>query len=217
MGSLYMEDETIGILRELNMKYVMLNRVSSSSDAPYVRTDDIKGMRLIVDYLAELGHKKLAYLSGPLYADTALKRLEGYRKALHSNNLEYNSKHVIETNFDVATGLSSCRELLQSFPKEELPTAICAGNDLVAIGAIEAITEAGYSVPGDFSVTGYNNIWIAEKLTPSLTTVDTPQEEMGRKAFQVLSRLMDGQDYETEKLNLEPELKIRNSAGAPRA
>lgn len=213
LGSTYIDDETVHVLKNIGMKYVMLNRVASSSDAPYVRVDDTKGMSLAVNHLAELGHKKIAYLSGPLYADTALKRLEGYRKALFSNKLEYNSKYVLETKFDVATGKACCKELLKSFPEEERPTAICAGNDLVAIGAMEAISEAGLSIPEDFSVTGYNNIWIADKITPALTTVNTPQEEMGSKAFEVLLQLINDEDFDVKNLDLEPELILRNSTG----
>jgi Transcriptional regulators len=216
LGSIYYGDEIIGILDNTDMKYVMMNRVSSLSKAPYVRTDDIAGMSMIVDYLAGLGHKKIAYLSGPLYADTALKRMEGYRKALLKNDIEYNSKYIRETNFDVETGEACCMDILRACNDDDMPTAICAGNDMVAIGAMNALKKSGYSVPEDFSVTGYNNIWISGILTPALTTINTPQQAMGRKTFEILQGIIDGTQDNSYRLTIQPDIIVRASTAPPR-
>ena len=97
---------------------------------------------------------------------------------------------------------------------ENRPTAICAANDLEAIGAIKAIREAGLSVPDDISVTGYNNIWIAPKLIVGLTTMDTPLAEMGEKAFSMLMEYIGGN--KPASVTLETKLIMRGSTTAPR-
>jgi DNA-binding LacI/PurR family transcriptional regulator len=208
LGSIYVDDEVVDLLENLEIEYVMLNRASSNSKAPYIRSEDIKGMMLSVDHLAKLGHRKIALLSGPLYADTALRRLEGYRKGLLNANIAYNSQYVIETKFDDFTGYTACEALLRL---EEPPTAICSGNDMVAVGAIKAIQNKGLSVPGDISVVGYNNIWICDKLDPALTTIDISTSEMGRHAFKTLLRLIQKKDIQKKELDLEPHLIVRKS------
>ncbi len=208
LGSSYVEDDVIDTLTHSDMKYVMLNRASSNSPAPYVKTNDTKGLMLAVQHLVELGHKKIAHLTGPLYADTALRRLEGYRKALKQYGIEYNSKYIVETKFDEESGYEACKELLKL---DERPTAICAANDLVAIGAMRAISEAGLRVPDDISIVGYNDIWVASRLAPPLTTIHTPLLEMGQLSFQMLMDCINEKDDVQEKIVLEPFLVIRES------
>ena len=86
-------------------------------------------MRLAAKHLIGLGHQRIAHLSGPLYADTGLKRLQGYRKALMDAGITYRPEYVLETQYDEKSGYETCRQLLGL---KEQPTAICAGNDMVA-------------------------------------------------------------------------------------
>lgn len=209
LGTIFVGDNAIVKLEELGLDYVMLNRLTTNSAAPYVRSDDVKGMGLAVDYLVNQGHRDIALLSGPLYADTALNRLSGFRKALHEKGIPFFQSNVIETKFDESSGFSACMELLKL---EKRPTAICAANDMVAIGAIRAVREFGLSVPTDISVVGYNDIWICEMLDPALTTVDVKINEMARQAFQMLVRLIaSDQDKPLTNVELEPELVVRRS------
>ena len=208
LGSSYVEDDVVDLLEDLHIKYVMVNRGSENSKAPYVKSDDIDGMAAAMDYLLSSGHTKIAHLSGPLYAETAIRRLTGYRKALLEAGIPYNSQYVVETMFDEASGYQACKQLLAC---DERPTAICAANDMIAIGAMNAVKEAGLSVPEDISVIGYNDIWVASKLSPPLTTVRCNMHDMGVKAFELLVDIINNKPEVEHKLILPTQLEIRES------
>lgn len=212
LGSSYIEDDVVDTIERLGIKYVMVNRGSSNSNAPYVKADDEGGMIKAMNHLIELGHKKIAYLSGPLYAETAVNRLAGYRKALHEANITYNPSYVIEGLFDEQSGYKACQELLKN---KDLPTAICCCNDLMAIGAMGAIKEAGLSIPDDISLVGCNNIWITSILSTPLTTVNHPLFEMGRQAFKVLMGIISNGNSIGYRVTLPAELVIRESTAVP--
>jgi DNA-binding LacI/PurR family transcriptional regulator len=213
LGSSYIEDNVVDMIERLGIKYVMVNRGSSNSNAPYVKADDEGGMVKAVNYLIGLGHKKIAYLSGPLYAETAVRRLTGYRKALHEAEIQYNSGYVIEGAFDELSGYKTCKELLKN---KDLPTAICCCNDLMAIGAMRAIKEAGLSVPDDISLVGCNGIWITSILATPLTTINYPLFEMGRQAFKVLMGIINKDNSIDYHVTLPSELVVRESTTFPR-
>ena len=208
LGAGYVSDEEIRLLDRTNTKYVLLNRIASEEIAPFVRSNDSEGMRMAVLHLLKLGHTKIAHLSGPLFADTALRRLQGYRKALMEADILYNPDYVMETKYDEESGYRACKKLLRL---EDRPTAICAGNDMVAIGAMRAIKEKGLSIPRDISLVGYNDIWVASKLEPPLTTVNTPLLEMGEKAFRLLMKVLKNEENETGSIVIEPHLVVRES------
>ncbi|WP_302762202.1 LacI family DNA-binding transcriptional regulator [Christensenella hongkongensis] len=213
LGSSYVEDDVVRVFEKSDIKYVMVNRASANASAPYVRTNDIGGMMDMVEHLVQMGHTKIAHLSGPLFVDTAIRRLEGYRKGLKKAGIEYNSGYVLETKYDEESGYRACKELLKL---EERPTAICAGNDMVAIGAMRAIKSEGLSIPEDISVAGYNDIWVAPLLAPSLTTMNTPLLEMGGITFRMLRDSIKGDLDVQKKITLEPELVVRESTGPVR-
>lgn len=208
LGSSYVEDDVIDLLEELKIKYVMVNRGSENSQAPYVKSADVEGIVESVNYLLQNGHEKIAHLSGPLYAETAIRRLSGYRKALLDAGIPYHSQYVVETTFDEKSGYEACRELLKN---EDRPTAICAANDMVAIGAIQAIKEAGLRIPEDISVIGYNDIWVASKIAPPLTTIRCNMYEMGKIAFNMLIDLIKNKPMEQNRITLPTSLVERES------
>ena len=206
--STYIEDDVVELIEELSMNSVMVNRGSSNSNAPYVKTNEVEGMTEAVDHLIGLGHTKIAYICGPLYAETAVRRMTGYRKALKDADIIYNPQYVIEAMFDEKSGYNACKELLKL---NDRPTAICTGNDLMAIGAMRALKEAGLRIPEDISLVGYNNIWVTSLLAPPLTTVETPLFEMGREAFKVLLGLINGDENINYRVTLSNKLIIRES------
>jgi DNA-binding LacI/PurR family transcriptional regulator len=214
LGAGHISAAEIELLEGANMKYVMLNRITSSSNAPYVRCDDYSSFVKVTKHVIGLGHTKIGHLSGPLYADTAVRRLQGYRMALVDAGILGNSDYIIETNFDEQTGYDACRKMLDLL---DPPTAICASNDMVAIGAMRAIKERGLHIPGDISLTGYNDIWIASRLDPPLTTVRYPLTEMGETAFRLLMKLMSGEKPDATHIELETELVVRGSTGTVRS
>ena len=208
LSSSYIEDNVVDMIESLGIKYVMVNRGTTNSSAPYVKTDEIGGMLKAIDHLLELGHKKIAYISGPLYAESAIRRMTGYRKALREADLPYNPSYVIETEFNEQSGYEACKEILNN---KDLPTAICCCNDLMAIGAMRAIQEAKLSVPNDISVVGCNNIWVTSFLATPLTTINNPLYEMGKKAFEILLGVINGEDNINYQVILPADLVIRKS------
>jgi DNA-binding LacI/PurR family transcriptional regulator len=208
LSSLYINDSVVELIEGMGMNYVMVNRGSTNSSAPYVKTNDIEGMMMAANHLIELNHTKIAFISGPLYAETAVRRLTGYRKSLKEAAIHFNPKYVIEAHFDEQSGYEACKRLLSL---DDRPTAICVCNDLMAIGAMRAIKEAGLSVPNDISVVGYNNIWVTSVLATPLTTIDTPLFEMGRQSFQLLLGLINEDQEMNYKVTLPTKLIIRES------
>lgn len=213
LSSTFVMDSIIKELKERDIKYVMVNRMTTESDAPYIRTDDIKGEFDAVKYLIGLGHKRIAHIAGPFYADTSIKRIQGYTRALVESGLKYDNRYLIEASrFEEKEGYEACKRLLNN-PEIKRPTAITTGNDLLAIGATHAIKEAGLKIPDDISLVGYNDIWICEHLNPPLTTVHSPLYEMGKKAFEVLLAMLNGEDDKVERSNIfNSEMVIRESA-----
>ena len=212
LGSSYIEDDVVELIEGLGMNSVMVNRGSLNSSAPYVKTNEVEGMILAVNHLIRLGHTKIAYICGPLYVETAARRLTGYRKALKNAGIAYNPKHVIEATFDEESGYKACKELLKT---NDRPTAICTGNDLMAIGAMRVIKEAGLRIPEDISLVGYNNIWVTSLLSPPLTTVEAPLSEIGREAFKVLLGLITSNKNINYHVTLPNKLIVRESTARP--
>jgi LacI family transcriptional regulator len=214
LSSTYVEDDVVDLIEGLGINYVMVNRGSSNSHAPYVKTNEIEGMALAVNHLIELGHTKIACISGPLYAETAVRRMTGYRKAMKEADIAYNPKYVIEGTFDEKSGYEACKEYLRL--GDDRPTAICTSNDLVAIGVMRALKETNLRIPEDISLVGYNNIWVTSLLSPPLTTVETPLFEMGQEAFKVLLGLITGDEEMNYRVTLPNKLIIRESTARPK-
>jgi DNA-binding LacI/PurR family transcriptional regulator len=214
--STFIEGDVIEMIESKNIPYVLLSRGADKSMASCVLADDENGMYVMVKYLLGIGHKKIAHLSGPLYADTAIRRLTGFRRAMKEAGVSINPGYVLETKYDETSGYEGCKLLLAN---EDRPTAICAANDLSAIGAIRAINEAGLSIPSDISITGFDNVWVASKVYPSLTTIKMPLCDMGMEAFNMLIQVINskGKIQENKKYMFPTELVVRNSTGIPKA
>lgn len=209
LTSVYIEDETVDLLQKNNIKYVFVHRTSKTSDHHMcVTTDDIKGIMLSVQHLYDNGHKKIAHLAGLLYTEPGLQRLEGYRKALMKFGLTFRSDYVIEAGFNEKGGYNSMMKLLSL---NEPPTAVVAANDLIAIGAMEAIAEKGLKIPEDISVTGFDDIWVSKMINPPLTTVNFNIFDIGYNAAKMLIMKISGETLESENIIMDVELVIRGS------
>jgi len=176
MASTTVEDAVIDDLIQQESPFILINR-QTNSKANYVAIDDAEGSRMAVNHLVELGHKHIAFLSGPLMLDTALRRFQGYRQGLHENGLEYNNSFVQETDwFSYNGGQESMAKLLARTRK---PTAVFVSNLMSCVGALSAICHAGLRIPEDISVVGYHDAPLTEVLIPPLTVVKSPLYEMG--------------------------------------
>ena len=179
---------------------------------PTIDADHYQGARLAIRHLTDLGHTRIAFLSGGQDAGS-LARQRGYWEGLLTQGIPLDPDLEVPGAFQQRQGFVSTQQLL-SLPRP--PTAIFAANDLSAFGAIEAIKDQGLRVPEDISVVGFDDIPQAHEVHPALTTIRQPLSEMGAAATRQLLGLIDGRGVTTPTLVLPTELIIRNSTAVVR-
>lgn len=178
-----------------------------------VLVDNTKASYTGVNYLLDQGYRKIAYIAGSIHTRTAMDRLEGYKKALADRNLVYGEEYVKIGEYKSQWG----SEAAKAFLDEKIDfDAIFCGNDLIAIGAVKALKEAGYRVPEDVGVMGFDDIYMAGVVEPALTTVKQPNYEMGYRAAELLINAIERTDSpekieRIETVILDTELTVRQS------
>ncbi|MFT4234993.1 MAG: LacI family DNA-binding transcriptional regulator [Microbacterium sp.] len=160
-------------------------------------------------HLLELGHRRIATITGPVEQDNALARLAGYQAALLQAGLPDDADLIIRARYGITDGYESTKKLLQL---DERPTAIFAASDDTAIGAIRAIREAGLHVPDDLSVIGFDDVPYARWTDPPLSTIRQPLKRMGNAAVEMLARARDGR-VDVGRTELATTLVARTSTG----
>ncbi|MBE3583516.1 MAG: LacI family DNA-binding transcriptional regulator [Limnochordaceae bacterium] len=150
-----------------------------------VRVDNRDGERQAVRHLLELGHRRIAFISGPKDSRESRERLAGYREALLTAGVTPDPQLVLPGEYTEAAGAAAAQRVLE-MPAEQRPTALVAFNDRIAIGAMSALQQAGLEIPRDMSLVGYDDILPATYVRPQLTTVHQPIEEMGAAAARLL-------------------------------
>lgn len=193
---------------------VLVNRYTDSKSLPYVGGDDRQAITLCVDHLAELGHEKILHLAGPTDTSTGRDRAGAFRQAMRSRRLPVGAAGVRACSaMTILAGHTTMQRILatnQSF------TAIVAANDLIALGAIDAMAEAGLACPTDVSITGLNDAALMDRLTPSLTTVRIPLHDMGVSAATAVLDIIARRGVESNVQRLLPvELVVRRSTQPP--
>jgi LacI family transcriptional regulator len=205
---------TSDTLKQINKPYVFVHRLFGSSVKNSVVPDDRYGSKLAVNHLAGLGHCRIAYINGPERWHSAKRRLAGYKEALEALGISVDAALIQPGDWEIVGGYKATQKLLKS---ETRPTAIFAANDLMALGAIYAIQDAGLRVPDDIAVVGYDDRDFARIFRPKITTVSLPVYEMGTAAVElILKQLTQGQQDEEEK-KVKGQLFIRESCGADEA
>jgi DNA-binding LacI/PurR family transcriptional regulator len=179
---------------------------------PLVTIENKAATRRLIDHLVEVHHRRrIAFLRGPAGNEDSQWREAGYRESLASHQLPFDSHLVAEGGFDRFISQQAMRELIHSGVDFD---AVFTGDDEAAIGALQALKEAEIRVPEEVSVAGFDDQSLAPFLTPPLTTVHAPTDEVGRSAARTLLRLINGESVEPELL-LPTELVIRASCGCP--
>lgn len=192
--------------------YVFVNRLFSATHHNCIGPDDHYGARLATEHLAQLGHRRIAFINGPAGWEASDNRLAGYRAALAAHNLPFDRRLVHWGTWEVRDGYRAAQALLEL---PDPPTAIFAANDFMAIGAIYALQDAGVHIPADIAIVGYDNREIASLVRPALTTVTLPCYEMGQAAARLLlTQLTDGEVSRATGRLLRGQLIVRESCGA---
>lgn len=180
---------------------------------PSVRVDNIAATRTIVDHLLALGHRRVGIISGLADNPHTIDRLEGYRQSLEQAGIQFKAELVAEGDFTMWSGQNAAK---QFFKLRERPTAICCMNDEMAIGAIQTLKAQGMNVPGDISVTGFDDISYAQYWDPGLTTIAQPAEDIGRLALDTLLRIIEGEDLTHQEIVLPTKFVLRDSTASPK-
>ena len=183
------------------------------SGIPSITHDDANGGRLAAEHLLSLGHRRLAQLMGPQDIWSFEGRSQGFRDAVLAAGA---SCEDVRTHLRLPTA-DAGRELASELLARggELPTAIFAHNDSMAIGALGVLLEHGIECPDDVSIVGYNDVPLTAHLNPPLTTIRLPGYELGRLAAELVISPAAGADGVAGKVQLAPELVVRASTGPP--
>jgi LacI family transcriptional regulator len=204
------QDERIELLSENNIPFVAFGRSEGNNGIHLVDDDDKDGIRQVVDHLVSLGHTRLACICEPLHFTKSHNRMLGFREGLEAHNLRCEPELIVESNFHQRSGQLAARQLLDA---TNPPTAIVACNDLLALGAMNEAQERGLVVGRDISITGFDDIILAEYANPSLTTVHLPAKQMGVMVARMLLKIINKERIEVKQIILKPSLVIRNSTG----
>jgi LacI family transcriptional regulator len=209
-------DPLLDELATSGLPTVLVNRNTSSRALPYVGGDERTGIRLAVDHLVELGHRRLVYVAGPQDTSTGRERAGAFRQAVRAHGLPTGRRLVTSsTAYTELAGAHATRKLLAATSE---CTAILAGNDLIALGVLSVLAEHGITCPEQMSVVGFNDIPLVDKLTPPLTTVRLPLHEIGAVAARTLLGELDSSDGSASLAQslLGVELAVRGSTAPPR-
>lgn len=194
---------------------VFYDRMYNSPNSSKVIVDDYAGAKEAVNHLIEQGCKKIAHINGSPNLIISIDRFRGYTEALQENKLEVNQELIV--NCQSGTFEEGKRAANKLLSQKNIPDAIFAGNDPMAMGAMMAIKEKGLKIPQDVAIVGFSNWFFGELMDPSLTTVDQPGFEMGQEAARLLIRQIEMKDKEDfdpqpETKILKTRLVIRNSS-----
>jgi DNA-binding LacI/PurR family transcriptional regulator len=163
-------------------------------------------------HLIKLGHTRLGNITGPLHLTNAKERLGGFKRALRQAKIHLSPEYVQETTFDKQGGYAKTLILLRLIPR---PTVIVAGNDMIALGALLAVREAGLRCPEDISIMGFDDMDLCETTNPSLSSVSQSGYQLGSTAARLLLDRREGDTSPAKHIVLKTLLKLRNSVAPP--
>ncbi|EPP1032890.1 ribose operon transcriptional repressor RbsR [Cronobacter turicensis] len=188
---------------------VMMDWSPFDGDSDVIQDNSLLGGDIATRYLIDKGYTRIACVTGPLDKTPARLRLEGYRAAMRRAGLPVAEGYEVIGDFEFAGGLRAMQSLL-ALP--EPPQAVFMGNDAMAVGAYQALYQAGLRIPQDIALVGYDDIELASYMTPPLTTIHQPKDELGELAIDVLIHRMAQPELQQQRLQLTPVLMVRGSA-----
>ena len=213
IGDISGNEELINRIREANTPFVIVAH-GVVDDLHAINVNEEQGVHLAIDYLKQLGHKKIAVLGDLTLAGTR-QRIEIFIKYFHDRDECFRNDFVYECKND---RLDASQKVMDLMSLSDPPTAIFCTTDVIALGAINRLLSEGFSIPGDVSILGYDNISDSRSSYPSLTTISQCVDKMADESINLLQEIMKNQNYSDLKecVKIEPELIIRDSCGNPR-
>jgi LacI family transcriptional regulator len=210
LASTSLDDPLIPDLLHDGIPFVSVGR-HPNGRVHYVDADNVGGARMAVEHLIRLGHQRIATITGRLDMTAGQDRLEGYRQTLKAHRIPVEEDLIVEGDFTENSGMVGMQQLLS-----DSPTAVFVASDMMAIGALKALRQAG-QVPQDVALVSFDDIPVASAIEPSLTTVRQPIERMGSMAVEVLLSVLEGAsegEALAHRIILPTELVIRASCGS---
>jgi LacI family transcriptional regulator len=205
------EDPVLASVLAEGIPVVLFNRAVADPGVSSVIPDDYGGTVLAVQHLLSLGHRNIVHVAGPEDVSSTIYRLKAFDETLGGAGLsgehEFAHRHIEEEGFRLT------RRLLDRHPET---SAVVAANDRLALGAIDALREAGLACPEDVSVVGFNDMPYADRFDPPLTTVRISQYDLGSRAASLLLQAIGDPSLSAETQLVAPELVIRGSTASPR-
>ncbi len=198
--------------REINeilqkIPIVMINGKMTGVNCVKVRTDEKEGIYNLVKYLYELGHRKIGFIGGVKGITSSDDKIKAFTKITDQLGIVCKKEWMINSCFSIEDGYASMEKLLKN---HELPTAIMAVNDFVAIGAIRAAEANGINVPEDLSITGFDGVYLTDLVRPRITTVSQNCAILGATAMDVMMAILKGNKHKKET-TIKSNLLIKDS------
>lgn len=196
------------MFHRLRRPVVLAATYDPEHEYPGVLVDSRRGAQLAMEHVLDLGHRRIAVINGPV-ADSVAggPRWQGYQEAAMARGVQLAAHLVTEGDYRLESGYWAMDRILNG---KELPSAVVAASDQMAIGALNAILDRGLRVPEDVSVVGFDNIWLARAVRPALTTVAQPMYDIGARAVATLAQIISEHGNPTTQW-IQPHLVIRSS------
>jgi LacI family transcriptional regulator len=208
VASTSLDDPLIPNLLRDQIPFVSVGR-HTDKHVHYIDVDNVGGARMAVEHLIRLGHRRIATITGRLDMIAGQDRLEGYRQALQARGIPVEEDLIVEGDFSKSSGVMGIQRLLPASPD-----AVFVASDMMAIGALKALRQAGCQVPHDVALIGFDDIPAASVIEPALTTVRQPIERMGSMAVDLLLSVLENSSEEeapAHRIILPTELVVRAS------
>jgi len=187
---------------------VVIDNSAADKTIPSVIIDNFNSDVLSVDYVCSLGHKRIGFITGLEDSDIGKNRYAGYQNGLHKHGIEPDESLVFRGDYSFESGIEGAEYF---FSLDRPPTTIICANDSMALGAMQKIHRQGMKIPEDFSIVGFDDIDVATQITPALTTIAAPIEDIAKRSFLILKDMIWGKTPENIHIALPARLVIRNS------
>jgi len=206
------EEPLLEELENRNIPMVFIDAGPERAGISIVTVDYHHGLRQGVQHLAALGHRNIAFVTGPLRLHSARSRLAAFSRTLQECGIPVNQSWIVEGDHTMEGGMAAAERILQ---QKDLPTAIMCSNDMLAIGVLHSLSRSGVRVPDDISLIGFDDIRMAEMMIPPLTSVQMSRVDLARAAVGALHAHIEGSSPK-RKYKVDTRLVVRESTGFPR-
>ena len=213
LATVALNDPVVGHCNAASIPVVLVNRSDADRRLSAVVTDDEAGMRLAVEHLVALGHRRIGHIAGPQHVSTGALRRAGFKASAISAGLP--ARNIMIETAPAYTREAGRLAALRLLDRKLAPTAIVAANDLLALGIYDALSMRDLRCPADVSVVGHNDMPYVDMLSPPLTTVRIAQREMGSQAALILLKQIANPGAAQRRIMLRPELIVRASTAPP--